>query len=221
MQPPPGQDQGTRFTGHPVSLDFQGADLRAVLRTFAEISGLNVVIDPTITGSVDVSLRDVPWDQALDIILKANKLGYYVDGSIVRIAPLGVLADEEAQRRKLADEQALAGELRVFTRPLSYAKAADLMPIITRSALVVARRGPGRPPHQHRDHPRPARPPDRRGGPDGAPSTCRSRRWRSKRASSRPPATSPAAWASSGASTGGCRPSWATPRRWPSRTTAA
>ena len=126
---------GSRFTGHPVSLDFQGADLRAVLRTFAEISGLNVVIDPTITGSVDVTLRDVPWDQALDIILKANKLGYYVDGSIVRIAPLGVLADEEAQRRKLADEQALAGELRVFTRPLSYAKAADLIPILTRSAL--------------------------------------------------------------------------------------
>src|SRR4030095_2533520 len=51
-----------RYTGHPVSLDFQGADLRAVLRTFAEISGLNIVIDPTIQGTVDVSLRDVPWD---------------------------------------------------------------------------------------------------------------------------------------------------------------
>src|ERR1043166_175511 len=54
---------GPRYTGHPVSLDFQGADLRAVLRTFAEISGLNIVIDPTIQGTVDVSLRDVPWDQ--------------------------------------------------------------------------------------------------------------------------------------------------------------
>jgi len=124
-----------RFTGHPVSLDFQGADLRAVLRTFSEISGLNVVIDPSINGTVDVSLRDVPWDQALDIILKSNKLGYFVDGTIVRIAPLAVLADEEAQRRKLSDEQALAGELRVLTRPLSYAKGADLIPILTRSAL--------------------------------------------------------------------------------------
>jgi type IV pilus assembly protein PilQ len=54
-----------------------------VLRTFAEISGLNIVIDPTIQGTVDVSLRDVPWDQALDIILRANKLGYVVDGTIV------------------------------------------------------------------------------------------------------------------------------------------
>jgi len=124
-----------RFTGHPVSLDFQGADLRAVLRTFSEISGLNVVIDPSINGSVDVSLRDVPWDQALDIILKSNKLGYFVDGTIVRIAPLAVLADEEVQRRKLSDEQALAGELRVLTRPLSYAKGGDLVGILTRSAL--------------------------------------------------------------------------------------
>ena len=59
-----------------MSLDFQGADLRAVLRTFADISSLNVVIDPSIQGTVDVALRDVPWDQALDIILRANRLGY-------------------------------------------------------------------------------------------------------------------------------------------------
>ena len=102
------------FTGDPVTLDFQGADLRAVLRTFAEISnGLNIVIDPTIQGTVDVSLRDVPWDQALDIILRANKLGYTVDGNIVRIVPLNVLAQENEERRKLQEAQALAGELRV------------------------------------------------------------------------------------------------------------
>jgi type IV pilus secretin PilQ/predicted competence protein len=124
-----------KFTGHPVSLDFQGADLRAVLRTFAEISGLNIVIDPTIQGQVDVALRDVPWDQALDIILRANKLGYVVDGTIVRIAPLSVLADEEVQRRKLSEEQALAGELRVLTRSLSYAKAEDVAPLLTRTVL--------------------------------------------------------------------------------------
>jgi type IV pilus assembly protein PilQ len=135
--PTPSQAVGaTRvYSGHPVSLDFQGADLRAVLRTFAEISGLNMVIDPAVQGSVDVALREVPWDQALDLILRANKLGYGVDGSIVRIAPLTVLADEEGQRRKLAEEQALAGDLRVLTRTLSYAKAADLQALITRSTL--------------------------------------------------------------------------------------
>jgi len=52
-----------------------------VLRTFAEISGLNIVIDPAVQGTVDVQLRDVPWDQALDIILRANKLGYLIDGT--------------------------------------------------------------------------------------------------------------------------------------------
>ncbi len=124
-----------RYTGNPVSLDFQGADLRAVLRTFSEISGLNLVIDPTIQGTVDVALRDVPWDQALDIILRANKLGYVVDGTIVRVAPLTVLADEESQRRKLSEEQALAGELRVLTRSLSYARAEDLRQLLTQTVL--------------------------------------------------------------------------------------
>ena len=54
------------------------------------------MIDPAVQGTVDVALRDVPWDQALDIILRANQLGYAVDDTIVRIAPLAVLADEEA-----------------------------------------------------------------------------------------------------------------------------
>ena len=136
-QPPsPATQVGTRrFTGNPVSLDFQGADLRAVLRTFSEISGLNIVIDPTVNGSVDVALKDVPWDQALDIILRANKLGYSVDGTIVRIAPLTVLADEESQRQKLAEAQALSGELRPFTKTLSYAKAEDLQALLTKSVL--------------------------------------------------------------------------------------
>jgi type IV pilus assembly protein PilQ len=124
-----------RFTGNPVSLDFQGADLRAVLRTFSEISSLNIVIDPAVTGSVDVALKDVPWDQALDIILRANKLGYMVDGTIVRIAPLTVLADEESQRRKLTDEQALAGEIRILTKTLSYATAKDVKPLLLKSSL--------------------------------------------------------------------------------------
>ncbi len=123
------------YSGNPVSLDFQQADLRAVLRVFAEISGLNIVIDPAVKGTVDVALRDVPWDQALDIILRANKLGYVVDGTVVRIAPLTTLAEEETQRRKLADEQALSGELRVLTRTLSYARAEELQALILKSAL--------------------------------------------------------------------------------------
>jgi len=137
QQPPAAA--ASRFTGTPVSLDFQGADLRAVLRTFAEISSLNVVIDPSIQGTVDVALRDVPWDQALDIILRANRLGYSVDGTIVRVAPLTVLADEQAQRQKLADAQALAGELTTMTRTLSYARAEQVQPLLT--TTVLSQRG--------------------------------------------------------------------------------
>jgi len=138
-QAPQPATQAPRYTGNPVSLDFQGADLRAVLRTFSEISGLNLVIDPNINGTVDVALRDVPWDQALDIILRANKLGYVVDGTIVRIAPLTTLAAEEEERRKLTDAQALAGELQVLTRSLSYARASDLRELIT--TTILSQRG--------------------------------------------------------------------------------
>jgi type IV pilus assembly protein PilQ len=92
-----------------------------------------------VRGTVDVALRDVPWDQALDIILRANKLGYVVDGTVVRIAPLATLADEESQRRKLADEQALSGDLKVLTRTLSYARAGELQQLLTKS--VLSKRG--------------------------------------------------------------------------------
>lgn len=124
-----------RYTGQAISMDFQDADLRAVLRTFAEISGLNMVIDPAVQGTVDVVLNEVPWDQALDIILRGSKLGYAVDGTVVRIVPVSVLADEESARQKLHDAQALAGELGVMTKSLSYAKAASFKDLITRSAL--------------------------------------------------------------------------------------
>ena len=136
------QPAGTRrqFTGHPISLDFQGADLRAVLRTFAEISGLNIVIDPTITGSVDVALRDVPWDQALDIILRANKLGYAVDGTIVRIAPNAVLKTEEDEKKALIDATSDATQLGTLQRQLSYAKG-DEVALLLKNANVLTKRG--------------------------------------------------------------------------------
>jgi type IV pilus assembly protein PilQ len=136
-QLPPQSSAGTarRYTGHPVSLDFQGADLRAVLRTFSEISGLNIVIDPAVQGTVDVALRDVPWDQALDSILRANKLSYAVDGTIVRVAPITVLAEEETSRRKLSEEQALSGEMKVMTKALNYAQAEELAPLLKGNAL--------------------------------------------------------------------------------------
>ena len=123
------------YTGHPINFDFEDADLRAVLRVFSAESGLNMIIDPAVQGRVNVLLNDVPWDQALDQILRSNKLGYTVEGNIIRIAPLNVLADEQSQQQKLVEAKALAGELRVQTFPLSYAKADALGPLLVKSAL--------------------------------------------------------------------------------------
>jgi type IV pilus assembly protein PilQ len=130
----PGTGQ-KQYTGHPINFDFEDADLRAVLRVFSSESGLNMIIDPQVQGRVNVLLNDVPWDQALDQILRSNKLGYTVEGNIIRIAPLGVLADEQAAQQKLVEAKALAGELRVQTFPLSYAKADALGPLLVKSAL--------------------------------------------------------------------------------------
>ena len=123
------------YAGTPVSLDFQQADLRAVLRVFSEISGLNMVIDPKVNGTVDVALKDVPWDQALDIILRANGLSYRVDGTIVRIAPVNVFTAEDKQIAEGQAALALSGDLHVVTRTLSYAKADELKALLTKSAL--------------------------------------------------------------------------------------
>jgi type IV pilus secretin PilQ/predicted competence protein len=131
------QTAGTekKFTGHPVSLDFQGADLRAVLRGFSEISGLNMVIDPDVQGTVDIILNEVPWDQALDVILRGNQLDYTVDGTIVRIARVDTLRKEQDSRQALAKSAADAGTLAVRTFSLSYARASAAAPLIKKATL--------------------------------------------------------------------------------------
>ncbi|MBA3297067.1 MAG: type IV pilus secretin PilQ [Acidobacteria bacterium] len=136
VQLPPTTSSGERqYIGAPLSLDFAGADLRSVLRAIIAHGGLNVVFDNAVQGTIDIVLNDIPWDQALETILRANKLGYVAEGTIIRIAPLAALAEEEAERRKLADARALAGDVRVQTFSLSYAKAADMSPLLTRSVL--------------------------------------------------------------------------------------
>ena len=131
-----GAQTARRFTGDPVSLDFQGADLRAVLRTFSEISGLNIVIDPAVQGTVDVALRDVPWDQALDIILRANKLDFRVDGTIVRIAPREVFIAEDKSIADAAEARAAVEQLRTLTRQISYARGEDIVRLLKDTRVI-------------------------------------------------------------------------------------
>jgi len=74
-----------KYVGEPISLDLKDADIRDVLLTFSRLARLNMVIDPDVRGSVTVRLENVPWDQALDVILKVNGLGYVLEGTIVRV----------------------------------------------------------------------------------------------------------------------------------------
>jgi type IV pilus assembly protein PilQ len=123
------------YTGHPISLDFKDGDLQDIFRLFADISGLNIVVNPGVSGKVTLKLNEVPWDQALDLILKANGLGYTLEGNVIRIARLADLQREETERRKLEEEKALAGNLEVFNKTLSYAKATELQETVKKVAL--------------------------------------------------------------------------------------
>jgi type IV pilus assembly protein PilQ len=135
FEPVAPQGAERQFTGHPISLDFKDGDLQDIFRLFADISGLNIVVNPGVTGKVTLKLNEVPWDQALDLILKANNLGYTLENNVIRIAPIASLQREEQERRKLAEERALAGDLEVWSKRLSYAKAGELEATVKKVAL--------------------------------------------------------------------------------------
>ncbi len=135
--------QGKRqYVGDPITFSLRDADIREVLRTFAKVSGLNMVIQPGISGPVTVELNQVPWDQALEIILKTNGLWYELDGNIMRIAPVGQLNEEaraEADRRQQA---ALAVPLRTVLKRISYAQASEVATLLrSGSASILSARG--------------------------------------------------------------------------------
>ncbi|MGH9493138.1 MAG: AMIN domain-containing protein, partial [Terriglobales bacterium] len=119
-----------RYTGEPISLNLKDADLKDFFRLIHEISGLNVVLDPAVRGSVTIVLDDVPWDQALDIVLKNNSLERELDGNVLRIATVETLRKEAEARKAQIEARDLAVNKVTITRYLSYAHARDLMPII-------------------------------------------------------------------------------------------
>jgi type IV pilus assembly protein PilQ len=126
--------------GTPISLDFKDGDLQDIFRLFADISGLNVVVNPGVSGKVTLKLNEVPWGRALELILKTNSLGCVLEGNVIRIAALSELEREEEDRRKLAEAKALAGELADYTKRISYAKATTLGQVL-RSAGALSARG--------------------------------------------------------------------------------
>jgi type IV pilus assembly protein PilQ len=116
-----------KYTGEPISVNLKDVDLKDFFRLIHEISGLNVVLDPNVKGNLTIVLDDVPWDQALDIVLKNNDLARQLDGNVLRIATVDTLRHEAETRRAQHDAEALAVDKVTFTRFLSYAHARDLV----------------------------------------------------------------------------------------------
>jgi len=118
---------GPKYTGEPISVNLKDVDLKDFFRLIHEISGLNVVLDPNVHGTLTIVLDDVPWDQALDIVLKNNDLARELEGNVLRIATVDTLKKEADGRRAQIESEALAVEKVSVTRFLSYAHAKDVI----------------------------------------------------------------------------------------------
>jgi type IV pilus assembly protein PilQ len=138
FQPRAIAESTSQFTGEPISLDLKDADIKDVFRTISQLTQLNIVVDPEVRGTVTVQLEDVPWDQALDLILKQNSLGYVLENNIMRIATSAKLQAEQSDRARLSEARQAAEPTRTVIKKLSYAKAAELTPTIK---SVMSRRG--------------------------------------------------------------------------------
>jgi type IV pilus assembly protein PilQ len=115
-----------KYTGEPISLNLKDVDLKDFFRLIHEISGLNIIVDPNVTGSVTLVLDAVPWDQALDIVLKNNRLGKSLEGNVLRIARVDTLTAEQESTAKLAAAREDAQPLVTVFRPVNYAKASTI-----------------------------------------------------------------------------------------------
>ena len=129
-----------RFSGTPIDVDYQAANLRTVLRNLAEIGNINLVIDPTVppVALVDLRLTQVPWDQVMDVVLRSAQLTYEVEGPVVRVLTRDALTREkqsEADQRKATQHAAVLDTVRVR---LNYASAADVKALLETARLITA-----------------------------------------------------------------------------------
>ena len=123
--------QGPGYTGQKLSLNFQSIELRSLLQVFADFSGLNIITSDSVNGTLTLRLQDVPWDQALDIILQTKGLGKRKNGNVLLIAP----GEELVQKERLEREAVLALEkvepMRTQSFQINYAKAAEIAASLT------------------------------------------------------------------------------------------
>jgi type IV pilus assembly protein PilQ len=124
---------GKKYTGRKISLDLQDADLINVMRLFAEVANLNIILSPEVKGRVTVRMVNIPWDQAMDIILKMNGLGYALEDNVLRIASVSALTKEAEDEMRSKEAKKKAEDLITRIVPVNYAKAGEIEPTIKKS----------------------------------------------------------------------------------------
>ncbi|GIW40430.1 MAG: hypothetical protein KatS3mg076_1007 [Candidatus Binatia bacterium] len=127
------------YTGRRISLDFKDADVHNVLRLLAEVSGLNIVATDDVQGKVTLKLHDVPWDQALDILLQAMGLESVQEGNVLRISTVRRLKEEREELARAQEAAKAVEPLRVAYIRLNYAKAKKLAELIRGEEMLRLR----------------------------------------------------------------------------------
>lgn len=117
---------GQHCTGKKITLDLQNAEVGNVLRLLADVSGHNFVYGEEVKGKVTLKLREVPWDQALEVILKTKGLGMKKSGNVIRVASLEALHQEELDALELGEQRMLKGPLTTRVIPVNYARAQEM-----------------------------------------------------------------------------------------------
>jgi len=123
-------EEKPKYTGEPVSFNLKDLDLKDFFRLIHEISGLNILVDPNVVGSVTIVLDQVPWDQALDIVLKNNHLARSLEGNVLRISRMETATADQEAIAKLAAAREEAAPLVTRFRPINYAKATNIATIL-------------------------------------------------------------------------------------------
>lgn len=115
-----------KYKGMKISLEFKDADIRDILRLIAEVSKLNIIVTDDVKGTMTIRMKNVPWDQALDVILQTNKLGMIRVGNVVRISPIDRLRKEEEERLEYMEKTRKKEPLVTRLIPVNYASASEL-----------------------------------------------------------------------------------------------
>jgi len=130
-----------RYSGTPIDVDYQAANLRTVLRNLSEIGGINLVIDPSVptNASVDLKLTQVPWDQVMDVVLKSSQLTYELEGPVLRVLTRDARTKElqaEADEKKASQQ---APDLKTVRMRLNYSPAVDVKKLLEQARLISDR----------------------------------------------------------------------------------